>query len=108
MDFVVGLSLTLWKLDSIWVVVVRLTKSVHFIPIRIDYNVEQLVKIYVKEILRLYDVPLSTILDRGSFFTSKFWKNLHDELGIQLTFSIAFQQQKDGQFERTVKCWKTY
>ena len=48
MDFVVGLPKTLGKFDSIWVVVDRLTKSAHFISVRIDYNAEQLAKVYVK------------------------------------------------------------
>ncbi|WMV18765.1 hypothetical protein MTR67_012150 [Solanum verrucosum] len=72
MDFVVGLPKTLGKFDSIWVVVDRVTKSAHFIPIRIDYNAEQLAKVYVKEIVRLHGVPLSIILHRGTQFTSKF------------------------------------
>ncbi|KAH0670765.1 hypothetical protein KY290_026159 [Solanum tuberosum] len=57
MDFVVGLPKTLGKFDSIWVVVDRLSKSAHFIPVRIDYNAEQLAKMYVKEIVRLHGVP---------------------------------------------------
>ena len=57
MDFVVGLPKTLGKFDSIWVVVDRLTKSAHFIPVRIDYNAEQLAKVYVKEIVWLHGCP---------------------------------------------------
>nr|AAT38742.2 'chromo' domain containing protein [Solanum demissum] len=64
-DFVVGLPKTLGKFDSIWVVVDRLTKSTHFILVKIDYNAQQLAKVYVKEIVRLHGVPLSIILDRG-------------------------------------------
>ncbi|WMV51287.1 hypothetical protein MTR67_044672 [Solanum verrucosum] len=90
MDFVVGLPKTLGKFDSIWVVVDRLTKSAHFIPVRIDYNAEQLAKVYVKEIVRLHGVPLSIISDRGTQFTFKFWRKLHDELGTQLIFSTTF------------------
>ncbi|WMV50946.1 hypothetical protein MTR67_044331 [Solanum verrucosum] len=91
------------KFDSIWVVVDRLTKSAHFILVRIDYNAEQLAKIYVKEIVRLHGVTLSVISDRGTQFTSKFWRKLHDELGTQLTFSTAFHPQTDGQSERTIQ-----
>ncbi|WMV13393.1 hypothetical protein MTR67_006778 [Solanum verrucosum] len=64
MDFVVGLSKTIRKFDSIWMVVDRLTKSAHFIHVRVDYNAQQLAKVYVKEIVRLHKVPLSIILDR--------------------------------------------
>ena len=96
MDFVVGLPKTLGKFDSIWVVVDRLTKSTNFILFRIYYNAQKLAKVYVKEIVRLHRVPLSIISDRGTQFTSKFWRKLHYELGTQLTFSIAFHPQMDG------------
>jgi len=91
------------EVDSIRVVVDRLTKLAHFIPVRIDYNAEQLAKVYVKEIVRLHGVPLSIISDRGTQFTSKFWRKLHDELGTQLTFSTSFHPQTDGQLERTIQ-----
>ncbi|KAH0773625.1 hypothetical protein KY290_010762 [Solanum tuberosum] len=103
MDLVVVLPKTLGKFDSIWVVVDRLTKSAHFIPVRVDYNMQQLAKVYVKEIVRLHRVPLSIILDCGMQFTSKFWGKLHEKLGTQLTFSIAFHPQSDGQPERTIQ-----
>ncbi|WMV42682.1 hypothetical protein MTR67_036067, partial [Solanum verrucosum] len=67
MDFVVGLPKTVGKFDSIWVVVDRLTKSAYFISIKLNYNAEQLAKVYVKEIVRLHGVPLSIISDRDPF-----------------------------------------
>ncbi|WMV09494.1 hypothetical protein MTR67_002879 [Solanum verrucosum] len=76
----------------------RLTKSANFIVVRIDYNAQQLAKIYVKEIVRLYGVPLSIISGRGTQFTFKFWRKLHDELGTQLTFIkllVAQSRQKN-------------
>ena len=102
-DFVVGLPKTLRKFDSIWVVVDRLTKSAYFILVRIDYNAEQLAKVYVKEIVRLHGVPICIISDRGTQFTSKFWRKLHEELGTQLTFSTNFHLQMDRQLERTIQ-----
>ena len=57
MDFVVGPHETMGKYDYIWVMVYRLTKPTHFIMVRIDYNVEQLDKAFVKEIIRLHRVP---------------------------------------------------
>ena len=59
MDFVVGLPKTLGKYDSIWVIVDRLTKFAHFIPVKMTYNAEKLAKIYISEIVRLHGVPLS-------------------------------------------------
>ena len=72
MDFVVGLPKTMSKYDSIWVIVDRLTKSAHFIPVKVTYNADRLAKIYVSEIVRLHGVPLSIISDRGTQFTSLF------------------------------------
>ncbi|KAG8491141.1 hypothetical protein CXB51_014333 [Gossypium anomalum] len=64
MDFVSGLPLTPTKKDSVWVVVDRLTKSAHFIPVSTDYSLQKLAKLYVAEIVRLYGVLVSIISDR--------------------------------------------
>ncbi|KAA3460512.1 DNA/RNA polymerases superfamily protein [Gossypium australe] len=61
MDFVIGLPLTPSKKDSVWVIVDRLTKSAHFIPVRVDYSLQRLAKLYVAEIVRLHGVPGSQI-----------------------------------------------
>ena len=103
MDFVVGLPKTLGKLDSIWVIVDRLNKSAHFIQIKVTYNAEKLARLYISEVVWLHGVPLSIISDRGTQFTSKFWKTLHAELGTRLDLSTAFHPQTDGQFERTIQ-----
>ncbi|KAG8502829.1 hypothetical protein CXB51_000475 [Gossypium anomalum] len=72
MDFVTGLPLTLKKKDAIWVVIDKLTKSAHFIPIRMDYSLDKLAELYISEIVRLHGVPLSIISDRDPRFTSRF------------------------------------
>ena len=72
MDFLVGLPKTLGKFDSIWVIVDRLTKYAHFIPVKMTSNAEKLAKLYISEIVRLHGVPLSIISDRGTQFTSNF------------------------------------
>ena len=64
MDFVSGLPLTLSMKDLIWVIVDRLTKSAHFIPVRTDYSLQKLAKLYVAEIVRLHGVPVSIISGR--------------------------------------------
>ena len=71
MDFVVGLPKNLGKYDSIWVIVDRLTKSAHFIPVKLTYNAEKLARIYISEIVRLHGVPLSIISNRGTQFMSR-------------------------------------
>ena len=96
MDFVTGLPLTLKKKDAVWVVVTRLTKLAHFIPVRTGYSPDKLVELYIDEIVRLYGVSISIILDRDPRFTSRFWKNLQEALGTKLNFSTAFHPQTDG------------
>ena len=53
MDFVTGLPLTQRKHDFVWVIVDRLTKSGHFIPVRINYSIDRLAELYVDDIVRL-------------------------------------------------------
>ena len=72
-DFVTRLPRTLRNKDSVWVIVDRLTKSAHFLAIRITDSIHALSKLYVKEIVRLHRVPLSIVSDRDPRFTSQFW-----------------------------------
>ena len=103
MDFVVGLPLTGRKHDSVWVVVDRLTKSAHFLPVRIDYSLDKLAELYIKEIVRLHGVPISIISDRDPRFTSRFWGKLQEAMGTRLNFSTTFHPQTDGQSERVIQ-----
>ena len=103
MNFVTGLPRTQRKNDAIWVIVDRLTKSTHFLPIRWGFTLDQLAKRYVDEIVRLHGVPLSIVSDRDPRFTSKFWGSLQQALGTKLHFSTIFHPQTDGQSERTIK-----
>ena len=76
MDFVVGLPLTGRKHDSVWVVVDRLMKSTHFLPVRTDYLLNKLAELYIKEIVWLHGIPVSIISDRDPRFSSRFWVKL--------------------------------
>ena len=80
-EFFLGLPTTVGGYDSIWVVVDRLTKSSHFILVRVKYTVEKLAELYISQIVRLYGVSISIISDRGSLFTSHSWKALQHGLG---------------------------
>ena len=100
MDFITGLPRTRSGYDSIWVVVDRLTKVAHFIPVKTTYSSAKLAKIYMTRIVCLHGVPRTIVSDRGTQFTSKFWKQLHETLGTRLEFSTAFHPQIDGQTER--------
>ena len=97
MDFVTRLSRTRRQHDSIWVIVDRLTKSAHFLPISHDGPLDKLAQLYVEEIVRLHGVPISIVSDRDPRFTSRFWSTLQDTMGTRLHFSTAFHPQTDGQ-----------
>ena len=86
MDFVLELPKTKEGHDTIWVVVYRLTKSTHFLPIRTTYTMDKYAEIYVREILKIHGILVSIISDRDS----SFWKSLHKALGTRLAFSTAF------------------
>ena len=103
MDFVVGLALTGRKHDSVWVVVDRLTKSSHFLPVRTDYSLDKLVELYIKEIVRLHGILISIISNRDPRFTSRFWGKLQEALGTRLNLSTTFHPQTDGQSERVIQ-----
>ena len=81
----------------------RLTKSAHFLPIRLNYSMDRLVELYVSEIVRLHGIPLSIVSDRDPRFTSRFWKELQSTFGTRLNFSTAFHSQTDGQSERVIQ-----
>ena len=72
MDFVTGLPRSPRGHDTVWVVVDRLTKMTHFLPIRVTDSVEALCLIYIQEIVRLHGVPISIISDRDPRFTARF------------------------------------
>ena len=82
--------------EFIWVRVDRMTKSTHFLPVKIANPVKKLAKLYLKKIVRLHGVPVSIVSDQNARFTSMFWKELQAEFGTRLKFSIASRPQTDG------------
>ncbi|GJS59354.1 putative reverse transcriptase domain-containing protein [Tanacetum coccineum] len=103
MDFVTKLPKTSTGQDTIWVIVDRLTKSAHFLPMKETDSMEKLTRQYLKEVVSRHGVPVSIISDRDSKFTSHFWKSLNEALGTQLDMSTAYHPQTDGQSERTIQ-----
>nr|CAE05068.2 OSJNBa0094P09.7 [Oryza sativa Japonica Group] len=100
MDFITGLPKTQGGYDSIWVIVDRLTKVARFIPVKTTYGGNKLAELYFARIVSLHGIPKKIVSDRGSQFTSHFWKKLQEELGTRLNFSTAYHPQTDGQTER--------
>jgi hypothetical protein len=84
MDFVVGLPKTQKGHDSVWLIVDRLTKVAHFLPVRTTYGGEKIAKLYIENIVKLHGVPSRIVSDRGTQFTSRFWKRLHKAMGTKL------------------------
>ncbi|KAI3813312.1 hypothetical protein L1987_18032 [Smallanthus sonchifolius] len=103
MDFITKLPRTSSGHDSIWVIVDRLTKSAHFLPIREDYKMEKLAKLYMNEVITRHGVPVSIISYHDSRFISRFWKSLQKSLGTRVDLSTAYHPQTDGQNERTIQ-----
>ncbi|GKC06018.1 reverse transcriptase domain-containing protein [Tanacetum coccineum] len=89
--------------DTIWVIVDRLTKSAIFLPMREDYKMERLARLYLNEIVARHGMPISIISDRDSRFTSRFWQSMQEALGTRLDMSTAYHPQTDGQSERTIQ-----
>nr|GEX25803.1 putative reverse transcriptase domain-containing protein [Tanacetum cinerariifolium] len=103
MDFVTKLPKTATGQDTIWVIVDRLTKSAHFLPMKEDDTLEKLTRQYLKEVVLRHGVPVSIISDRDGRFTSHFWKSLNKALGTRLDMSTAYNPETDGQSERTIQ-----
>ena len=96
MDFMVGLPRCQSGYDAIWVIVDRLMKSAHFLPMKNSDSIEMLAELYEKEIVRIHGTPISMVSDRDPWFTSRFWTNLQRALDTRLHFSTVFHPQTDG------------
>jgi hypothetical protein len=89
MDFIVGLPNISQKHDSIWVIVDRLTKMAHFIPIHATYTAKKYAEIYLDHTICLHGLPKIIISDHGAQFVEHFWKHLQATLGTKLIRSLA-------------------
>jgi len=72
MDFVMSLPHSVSKKNAIWIIVDRLTKLAHFLPIKDTWGVEKLAQLYVKELVRLHGISLDIVLDRDQRFQGRF------------------------------------
>jgi hypothetical protein len=100
MDFITGLPRTSKQHDSIMVVVDKLTKAAHFIPLKTTHKEANVVDTYMKEVARLHGIPKTIVSDRDPKFTSKFWKGLFKGFRTNLNFSTTYHPESDGQTER--------
>ena len=87
MEFITGFPKNQRKTDSIMVVIDKIRKSAHCIPIKSTYKTINITEIFMKEIFRLHGIPKMVISDRDVKFMSNFWKKLFAELDTNLNFS---------------------
>jgi hypothetical protein len=91
-----SLPIPTWK----WVIIDRLTKIAHFLPVKTKYPMVPYAELYITRILSLHGVPKTIVTDRGPQFVSKFWEELHKSLGTKLLYSSAYHPQTSGQTKR--------
>lgn len=112
LDFVTGLPPSKdWRghsYDSILVIVDRLTKMAHYIPVDKTLDAEQFAQVLIENLIRYHGLPDSIVSDRGSLFTSQFWSSLAYFLGVKRRLSTAFHPQTDGQTERQNSTMEQY
>jgi hypothetical protein len=101
LDFITGLPKTQKHNDAIMVVIDKLSKSAHFIPIKSTFKDINIVEIFIKEIFRLHGIPKVVILYRDVKFTSAFWKELFAGINTNLNLSTSYHPQTDGQTKIT-------
>ncbi|CAA6654080.1 unnamed protein product [Spirodela intermedia] len=106
MDFIEGLPKSKCC-DSILVIVDRINKFGHFIPLRHLFTPKDITQIFAKESIKLHGIPRSIVTDRGTVFTSTFWKALNKLQGIELKMSSFYHPQTDEQTEDppTLTCY---
>jgi hypothetical protein len=96
MDFIVGLPNTSRHHDSIWVIVDRLTKVAHFLPVHTTDKAQKYAELYNDRIVCLQGFPRTIVFDRGAPFVARFWEQLQESLGTKLIRSSAYHPQTNG------------
>ena len=95
MDFVTHLPQTPRRHDEVWVIMDWLTKSTHFLAMRMTFTIEEFYRLYVREIVQLYGVPVSIVSNQDPRFTARFWKSFQKAMGTHLMMSTTFHSQID-------------
>ncbi len=112
MDFNTGLPISAdWKddnYDSILVIVDRLTKMLHYKPVKVTIDAPGLAEVIIDVVVRHYGILESIVTDQGSLFTSKFRSSLCYFLGIKRKLSTAFHPQTDSQTKRQNSTMEAY
>lgn len=107
MDFIDRLPSSQGK-TVIFVVVDRLSKYGHFVPMSHPYNAQQVAHVFMDNIYKLHGLPKTFVSDRAKVFLSQFWKSLFKLLKVNLHMSTAYHPQTDGQAEVVNRCLECY
>ena len=100
LDFITDLPLTRGMKDSVRTVIDKATRMVHLIPCKKSITAAETAKLYWGQVVKLHGVPRILYSDRGTQFTSQFWKTLWGLTGTQLRYSTAYHPQTQGVVER--------
>ena len=103
MDFISGLPRTSSNCEAIWVIMDKFMKPAHFIPKRMDYPIERLAKLYIKNIVILHGISSRIVSDRDMRFTSIFWEGLQNALDTKLHLSSAYHPQTNCHTGRIIQ-----
>lgn len=107
LDFIIGLPKS-HGFDVVSIVVDRLSKYNHFIPLKHPYIAKRIAEIFVKEVVRLHGIPNSLLSDRDPLFVSLFWKELFHLQGTVLEMPSSYHPKMDDQTEVVNRCMETY
>src|SRR3954466_3868832 len=103
MDFITSFQKTQKGIDAIFVIIDRLSKVAHFLPVRESITASQLADLYVSRVVSLHGGPLEINSDGGSLFTSRFWQSFQNAMGTHLSFITTFHPQSSDQVDRVNK-----
>ncbi|KAM1090208.1 hypothetical protein ACFX19_018075 [Malus domestica] len=103
MDLVYGLPSTWSRFDGIWMIVGRLTKTTHFLPVRHNYTLQKLAHLFIDNIVKVHSVPVTIVSNRDLRFNSRFWRAFYDAMNTQFLYSTAYHLQTNDQSEKTIQ-----
>ncbi|OWZ13892.1 Gag-pol [Phytophthora megakarya] len=108
MNFITDLPRTKREVDSIWVVVDRLTKRCHFVPTTKKVTAEGVARLFIEHIWKLHGMPTNIVSDRDRKFVSAFWQHVFKSVGTKLSMTVAYRAQGDGQKARMNRTLEEY